>query len=110
MNRRKKGAEAGGFEPPVRLPARQFSKLLVSATHPNFLSRLLKTDAFALKCGAKLAVYFVSTKFSTDILVQNDTIGLSIVRFAHEKPTVCSADKQQKTVQLTVTAMKQKDG
>ena len=31
------GAEAGGFEPPVRLPARQFSKLVVSATHPNFL-------------------------------------------------------------------------
>ena len=30
-------AEAGGFEPPVRLPARQFSKLVVSATHPNFL-------------------------------------------------------------------------
>ena len=29
-------AEAGGFEPPVRLPVRQFSKLLVSATHPNF--------------------------------------------------------------------------
>ena len=31
-------AEAGGFEPPVRLPVRQFSKLLVSATHPNFQS------------------------------------------------------------------------
>ena len=31
------GAEAGGFEPPVRLPVRQFSKLVVSATHPNFL-------------------------------------------------------------------------
>ena len=30
-------AEAGGFEPPERLPVRQFSKLLVSATHPNFL-------------------------------------------------------------------------
>ena len=30
-------AEAGGFEPPVRLPVRQFSKLVVSATHPNFL-------------------------------------------------------------------------
>ena len=29
-------AEGGGFEPPVRLPARQFSKLLVSATHPSF--------------------------------------------------------------------------
>ena len=31
-------AEGGGFEPPVRLPVRQFSKLLVSATHPSFLS------------------------------------------------------------------------
>ncbi len=33
-------AEAGGFEPPVRLPVRQFSKLVVSATHPNFLTAL----------------------------------------------------------------------
>ena len=32
-------AEAGGFEPPVRLPVRQFSKLVVSATHPNFLHK-----------------------------------------------------------------------
>ena len=31
----KKEAEAGGFEPPVRLPVRQFSKLVVSATHPS---------------------------------------------------------------------------
>ena len=30
-------AERLGFEPPVRLPVRQFSKLVVSATHPNFL-------------------------------------------------------------------------
>ena len=30
-------AEEGGFEPPVQLPVRQFSKLLVSATHPPFL-------------------------------------------------------------------------
>ena len=29
-------AERGGFEPPVQLPVRQFSKLLVSATHPPF--------------------------------------------------------------------------
>ncbi len=36
--RKEKKAEAGGFEPPVRLPVRQFSKLVVSATHPNFLS------------------------------------------------------------------------
>lgn len=34
-------AEKGGFEPPVQLPVRQFSKLLVSATHPSlqFLNR-----------------------------------------------------------------------
>ena len=32
-------AEKGGFEPPVQLPVRQFSKLLVSATHPSLLRR-----------------------------------------------------------------------
>jgi site-specific DNA recombinase len=31
-------AEGGGFEPPVRFPVRQFSKLLVSATHPSLLN------------------------------------------------------------------------
>ena len=42
-------AEAGGFEPPVRLPVRQFSKLVVSATHPNFLpSRFLAVFESAL--------------------------------------------------------------
>ncbi len=30
-------AERGGFEPPTRSPVRQFSKLLVSATHPSLL-------------------------------------------------------------------------
>ena len=30
-------AERGGFEPPAQLPVRQFSKLLVSATHPSLL-------------------------------------------------------------------------
>ena len=30
-------AVEGGFEPPVRLPVRQFSKLVVSATHPLHL-------------------------------------------------------------------------
>ncbi len=34
-------AEARRFELLVRLLARQFSKLLVSATHPNFLLRFL---------------------------------------------------------------------
>lgn len=28
-------AVRGGFEPPERLPVRQFSKLVVSATHPS---------------------------------------------------------------------------
>ena len=35
-------AEAGGFEPPVRLPVRQFSKLVVSATHPHFLKNAMQ--------------------------------------------------------------------
>ena len=43
-------AEAGGFEPPVQLPVRQFSKLLVSATHPHFLMDLLKSDANIQVC------------------------------------------------------------
>ena len=34
-------AVRAGFEPAVRLPVRQFSKLVVSATHPNFLSALI---------------------------------------------------------------------
>ena len=42
-------AEAGGFEPPVQLPVRQFSKLVVSATHPHFLK-----PALFLKCGANV--------------------------------------------------------
>ena len=50
------GAEAGGFEPPVRLPVRQFSKLVVSATHPNFQSlsafvqKRCKSNAFFYSC------------------------------------------------------------
>ena len=35
-------AERGGFEPPVRLPVRQFSKLLVSATHPSLLGSICR--------------------------------------------------------------------
>jgi hypothetical protein len=35
-------AERGGFEPPVQLPVRQFSKLVVSATHPSLLFFLFK--------------------------------------------------------------------
>ena len=52
-------AEAGGFEPPVRLPARQFSKLVVSATHPNFLphQNSLLLAGISLKCGAKVEFF-----------------------------------------------------
>jgi hypothetical protein len=45
-------AERGGFEPPVGLPLRQFSKLVVSATHPPLL-KILKIDIkfyFAVAC------------------------------------------------------------
>ena len=48
---RKLGAVRGGFEPPVRLPVRQFSKLVVSATHPSHLT--------SLKCDAKIVIRFV---------------------------------------------------
>ena len=43
-------AEKGGFEPPVPLRVRQFSKLLVSATHPSLLVPPIKgrrDNAFA---------------------------------------------------------------
>ena len=35
-------AVRGGFEPPVRLPVRQFSKLVVSATHPSHQTPLFR--------------------------------------------------------------------
>ena len=41
------GAEATRFELVVRLPVRQFSKLLVSATHPHFLS--LRSSRIAMQ-------------------------------------------------------------
>ena len=43
-----KSAEGGGFEPPVRLPVRQFSKLLVSATHPSFPALCANIDSYCL--------------------------------------------------------------
>ena len=41
-------AEAGGFEPPVPLRVRQFSKLVVSATHPHF--HVFCASSFELRC------------------------------------------------------------
>ena len=52
-------AEAGGFEPPERLPVRQFSKLLVSATHPNFL---FWKDVFSqTRCKCRETFWIVQT-------------------------------------------------
>ena len=61
-------AEAGGFEPPVRLPVRQFSKLVVSATHPNFLS------AFIFKCSAKVQHFSDIQRDYTFFFQQNANI------------------------------------
>ena len=53
------GAEGGGFEPPVREPVRQFSKLLVSATHPSFQRTIeFETLGYLLDCGCKGTTYF----------------------------------------------------
>ena len=54
-----RSAEAGGFEPPVRLPVRQFSKLLVSATHPNFHTIRVVTGALFLNCECKGSFNFL---------------------------------------------------
>ena len=56
-------AEGGGFEPPVREPVRQFSKLLVSATHPSFqMHSLTLTVGLSLKRGAKVLLFFDTAK------------------------------------------------
>ena len=52
-------AEAGGFEPPVRLPVRQFSKLVVSATHPNFL--LFRSVISQTRCKDKGINWIIQT-------------------------------------------------
>ena len=65
-------AEAGGFEPPVQSPVRQFSKLLVSATHPNFLGLAFDSyrKALSLKCGAKVQCFFGTCKFFGDYFLK----------------------------------------
>ncbi len=52
-------AEATRFELVVRLPVRQFSKLVVSATHPNFQN-------FAFE-GANIRMKFEFTKLKSDL-------------------------------------------
>ncbi len=50
-------AEGGGFEPPVQLPVRQFSKLLVSATHPSLQNEKNKKCIF-FNAPTKICLYF----------------------------------------------------
>ena len=58
-------AEAGGFEPPVREPVRQFSKLLVSATHPNFLGSLSVSESICSQMRVqRYEVFFSYAHFS----------------------------------------------
>ena len=61
-------AEAGGFEPPVREPVRQFSKLLVSATHPSFLQDLgaRNLGVISLIAGAKVRTFSETAKCFAD--------------------------------------------
>ena len=58
------GAEGGGFEPPVREPVRQFSKLLVSATHPSFQKDLgaVNLGVISLIAGAKVLQFSETSK------------------------------------------------
>ena len=61
-------AEGGGFEPPVREPVRQFSKLLVSATHPSFQKDpgVQNRGVISLIAGAKVILFFEPCKFLWD--------------------------------------------
>ena len=62
------GAEGGGFEPPVREPVRQFSKLLVSAT--DFLS--CKPWGYLLDCGCKGTKFFLSLQIFLLFFLKKD--------------------------------------
>ena len=62
-------AEGGGFEPPVPLRVRQFSKLVVSATHPSFLCGT--TVVVFAKCDAKIQLSYNFCKFSGNFLSTN---------------------------------------
>ena len=95
INLHEKTAEAGGFEPPVRLPVRQFSKLLVSATHPNFHtgSWYCLTEAPFLNCECKGKCFF-----SFHQTFQRIFFHLSIKKFP--------ADKRQFPNRLCISAIR----
>ena len=55
-------AEGGGFEPPVPIRVRQFSKLVVSATHPSF-QRWCRVERRFSKRSAKISRIFETANF-----------------------------------------------
>ena len=57
-------AVGGGFEPPVQLPVRQFSKLVVSATHPSH-----QTDSFFLTGLQIYKEFIVLQLFGADFVI-----------------------------------------
>ena len=76
-------AEAGGFEPPVREPVRQFSKLLVSATHPNFLGTPLRRSEkhFRSNADAKVLLFSDIAKFSMVFFLKTFVLVLLFLYF-----------------------------
>ena len=88
-------AEGGGFEPPVREPVRQFSKLLVSATHPSFLkdSGVRNRGVISLIAGAKVMLLFHSCKFFKDFFrFLNDFAKRSGRRDSNPRPSAWEAN------------------
>ena len=52
--------KVGDSNPRYGNPARQFSKLVVSATHPTFQSDIVaKSTSIVLKCGCKGTIFFL---------------------------------------------------
>ena len=80
------GAEGGGFEPPVREPVRQFSKLLVSATHPSFQKdlRVRNLGVISSNAGAKVQPFFQSCKYFANFFRKKLFEGHDLIQFLIE--------------------------
>gem|GEM_PF-6370664 len=69
----------GDSNPRYGKPVRQFSKLVVSATHPNFQSPIsLLIGALSLKRGAKVLLFFETTKFFPHFFQKSYSFGIII--------------------------------
>lgn len=64
------GGRRGIRTPGTRKCARQFSKLLVSATHPSFQSSLPNRQALSLKCGCKVSHLFSSRQIYRNLFLK----------------------------------------